>query len=286
MREPPKLASYLLRTVSDAKSELVGDLFERYQSEQSAWWFWREVLAVVGRAVLYEVRASIGWSAVAITAAVLALDLPLLFRAPVPFDARRWLLMAFYLVPQAIVIAVPAGLTVGMVIGAPSRVSPSRILPVVLLSAVLLAVTIFEFEGWVVPASNQAYRVTVAGPNVARGAGELTVVQLHSLMSARDTSISELAPISTKWDVAVNYYVRFALPCSVVAFPLFGVWATTFSQNSRRLLVLATASAYIACFYVIDPQQVRGFSPFLVAWWPTLSIAAVALLVRWHSVFA
>ena len=126
---------------------------------------------------------------------------------------------------------------------------------------------------------NQAYRVTVAGPNVARGAGELTVLQRHSLMGASDTSISTLAPISTEWDVAVNYDVKFALPCSAIAFPLFGVWAATFSRCSRRLLVLATASAYIACFYVIDPQQVRGFSPFLVAWWPTLSIAAIALLV-------
>jgi lipopolysaccharide export LptBFGC system permease protein LptF len=125
-----------------------------------------------------------------------------------------------------------------------------------------------------------AYRVTVAGPSVARGAAELTVLQLQSLMSARDASISVLAPISNRWEVAVNYYARFALPCSAIAFPLFGVCAARLGRMSRRLLVLATASAYIALFLVIDPHQVRAFSPFLVAWCPTLSIAAIALLIR------
>jgi hypothetical protein len=105
-------------------------------------------------------------------------------------------------------------------------------------------------------------------------------VQLHSLMSASDASISALTPISNRWDVAVNHSARFALPCSAIAFPLFGVCAARLGRMSRRLLVLATASAYVALFLVIDPQQVRALSPFLVAWWPTLSIAAIALLVR------
>jgi len=100
------------------------------------------------------------------------------------------------------------------------------------------------------------------------------------MMSASDASISALTPISNRWDVAVNYYARFALPCSAIAFPLFGVCAARLGRMSRRLLVLATASAYVALFLVIDPQQVRALSPFLVAWWPTLSIAFIALLVR------
>ena len=92
-----------------------------------------------------------------------------------------------------------------------------------------------------------------------------------------------LTPISNRWDVAVNYYARFALPCSAIAFPLFGVCAARLGRMSRRLLVLATASAYVALFLVIDPQQVRALSPFLVAWWPTLSIAAI---VCWFGSYA
>jgi hypothetical protein len=285
-RKPPKLATALLRSVADNKPALIGDLLEQFRSGRSAAWYWREVLAVLGRGVLCEVRGSIWWSAAAIAAAVLVLDLPFVIGSagysPVPVDMRRWFLMAFFLAPQALVIAVPVGLTVGIVIGSPSRVRP-RILPVVLALALLGSLVTFAVNGWIVPASNQAFRVTVAGPHVARGAGELTVVELHSLMWARDGSIFALAPISNAWDVATNYYARFAVASSPMAFALFGVWAATLSRVSRRLLVVAIACAYVALILVVDPQQAKAFSPFFVAWFPTLSIAAIALLVRWCS---
>ncbi len=65
-----------------------------------------------------------------------------------------------------------------------------------------------------------------------------------------------------------------------MAFALFGVWAATLSRVNRRLLVVSTACAYVAFFLVIDPQQARAFPPLIVAWFPTTSIAAIALLVR------
>jgi hypothetical protein len=34
---------------------------------------------------------------------------------------------------------------------------------------------------------------------------------------------------------------------------------------------------------LVDPQQAKAFSPLIVAWFPTTSIAAIALLVRWRS---
>jgi lipopolysaccharide export LptBFGC system permease protein LptF len=68
-----------------------------------------------------------------------------------------------------------------------------------------------------------------------------------------------------------------------MAFALFGVWAATLSRVPRRLLVVTTACAYIALFLLVDPQQARAFSPFIVAWVPTLSIAAIAVLVRSRS---
>ena len=191
--------------------------------------------------------------------------------------------MAFFLAPQAVVIAVPVGLTVGMVIGARSRVS-SRILPVILIFAVSASLLTFAIAGWVVPASNQAYRFAAVQWTPLRGAAELNLVELHSLMGGASASaIRALAPLSDRWDVATNYYARFAVSCSPIAFALFGVWAATLSRMTRRLLVVSTACAYIALFLLVDPQQAKAFSPFVVAWFPTTSIAAIALLVRWRS---
>jgi lipopolysaccharide export LptBFGC system permease protein LptF len=190
--------------------------------------------------------------------------------------------MALFLAPQAVVIAVPVGLTVGMVFGAPSRVS-SRILPVVLIFAVSASLLTLAIAGWIVPASNQAYRFAAVQWTPLRGAAELNLVELHSLMGANASAIRALAPLSDRWDVATNYYARFAVSCSPIAFALFGVWAATLSRVNRRLLVVSTACAYVLLFLAVDPQQAKAFSPFVVAWLPTTSIAVIALLVRWYS---
>jgi len=280
-RTPPPFAAWLLKRLTQ-NDALVGDVAESYAHGQSGWWYWRQVLAIAGRGVVSEMRDSIWWSAMAITVAVLALDLPFLFHSPRDFDFRRWLLMALFLAPQALVIAVPVGLTVGMVIGGRSRVS-SRILPLVLALALLASLLTFAVNGWIVPASNQAYRFTAVQWTPLRGAAELNLVELHSLMGASASAIRALAPLSDRWDVATNYYARFAVACSPMAFALFGVWAATLSRVSRRLLVVAVACAYVALFLAVDPQQAKAFSPVIVAWFPTLSIAAIALLVRWCS---
>jgi hypothetical protein len=216
-RRPPKLATKLLRSAAANEPALVGDLLERFQAGQSPSWYWRQVIAVVGRTVSFGVRAS------------------------------------------------------------------SRILPVVLALALLGSIVTFAVNGWIVPASNQAFRFTVVQREVARAAPELNFVQLHSLMGASDDAIYALAPLSDRWDVATNYYARFAVSCSPIAFALFGVWAATLSRVNRRLLVVSTACAYVLLFLAVYPQQAKAFSPFVVAWFPTTSIAVIALLVRWYS---
>jgi hypothetical protein len=280
-RKPPKLATALLTSVAANKPALIGDLLEQVRSGRSPWWYWRQVLAIAGRGVLSEMRGSMWWSGAAIIAAVLVLDLPFFVTLQRRVEPLRWLLMSFFLAPSALVIAVPVGLTVGMVIGARSRVS-SRILPVVLALALLGSLLTFGVIGWVVPVSNQAYRLTLTAVQRTprRGAAELNLVELHSLMGASDDAIYALAPLSDRWDVATHYYARFAVSCSPIAFALFGVWAATLSRLNRRLLVVATGCTYLAFFLAVHPQQAKAFSPFIVAWFPTLSIAALALLVR------
>jgi len=74
MPEPPKLATALLRSAAANEPALVGDLLERFQAGQSPWWYWRQVIAVVGRTVSFGVRSSFWWSAAAITIVVNAIE--------------------------------------------------------------------------------------------------------------------------------------------------------------------------------------------------------------------
>lgn len=43
---PPKRAAWLLERLSGDNEPLIGDLHEEFARRQSAWWFWRQVLAV------------------------------------------------------------------------------------------------------------------------------------------------------------------------------------------------------------------------------------------------
>lgn len=76
-----------------------------------------------------------------------------------------------------------------------------------------------------------------------KGAGELNVLELRSLMSASSDSVFALAPLSDHWNVATNYYARFAVSCAPIMFGFFGAWAATLGRVTRRLLVIATACA-------------------------------------------
>jgi len=90
-RLPPKLATALLKWFGPDRSELAGDLVERYQSSESRWWYWRQVLAAI---VLGAVRDAsshslavsrglvIGWGVMWVLAVYVA---PIIVR----FD--RWL---------------------------------------------------------------------------------------------------------------------------------------------------------------------------------------------------
>ena len=49
LREPPRLATWLLKTFGchSSSEALLGDLFERYQNQRRPVWYWRQVLVAV-----------------------------------------------------------------------------------------------------------------------------------------------------------------------------------------------------------------------------------------------
>ena len=53
---PPKFATELLRRLGSPSPALAGDLMEAYQSGYSRWWYWRQVLAVIGSSTWIDLR--------------------------------------------------------------------------------------------------------------------------------------------------------------------------------------------------------------------------------------
>jgi hypothetical protein len=56
MKEPPKFASALLRTIAVNNPALVGDALEQFRLGRSASWYWRQVIAAIAVSIASEVR--------------------------------------------------------------------------------------------------------------------------------------------------------------------------------------------------------------------------------------
>jgi hypothetical protein len=278
-RTPPALASALLRRFGPHNDALVGDLAEACAAGKSAWWYWSQVLAVIGIDAYRVVHPSLRSSGIAIAATMVLMELPMLLHLPAGVSAGRWLLLALYLMPAAATVAVPVGLTVGIAGAGPARFSP-RAVPITLLAALMAALATFVMMGWVIPHLNQEFRLTLAGRLVARGAPELTITELRSLIGAGERGRLALAPLSDAWEIALNYYGRWAVTVTPLAFAVFGLWAATLERTRRRIVVVATACVYMAYIWSF-PDLYRSFPPVLVAWMPPAIIAALPLLHRW-----
>jgi len=190
-----------------------------------------------------------------------------------------------YLLPQALVISLPIGFTVGAIWNLRSAVATWRIRPLILATACLCSIVTFLNVGWIAPAANQEFRMVVSGYSVDRGTNELTFSQLRQKVNesgAADEKSQEPLP-ALFW-----YHDRLAL-CAVPILMAGFSFALTASRRRFRWLNAALAlSAYLSCYVLFPPEQVavllRWLSPIAVAWLPnTFLIIAAASMVTFRA---
>ena len=60
--QPPRIATALLKRLADGPQceALIGDVMERYQTQQSALWYWRQVVRAIVACAVEEVRENAG----------------------------------------------------------------------------------------------------------------------------------------------------------------------------------------------------------------------------------
>jgi lipopolysaccharide export LptBFGC system permease protein LptF len=104
----------------------------------------------------------------------------------------------------------------------------------------------------------------------------LNIMELRALMKG-DGAI--FAPLADPWEVAVNYYGRFALSLAPMAFVLLARSAAALDRRSGRIVLIATAVSYFPVFLTPD-AYLRTLPPLLLAWFPPAMVVAVALLLR------
>lgn len=196
--------------------------------------------------------------------------------------------LAIYLVPQALPLSIPVGLTFGVLWGLGKAAASRRSRTIVLLLAVMASAVSFAMLAWVVPTANQAFRVSVIGRparDVARGENELTLGELRQRLAP---GMRDQAPVAAPSDVrrlALNYHGRWALAGAPLVLAGFAV-ALTSRRRWGLVMPLAGCLAiwgyYEVAYEARELALDRTLSAVAAAWAPNVAFsilsAAITLL--------
>ena len=197
---------------------------------------------------------------------------------PRPIDAGELL----YLIPQALPIAVPIGLTIAIVFGLGASLS-GRLAVWILSAAATCSVVSFLTLGWWAPASNQAYRTKIVGQEIAKGENELTLGEL----GARIEQIRAFDPAAPARRLSVLYHTRWALSVTPLVLAVF---ALVITRHSRRITVGSALGGVLASggFALLliwtNYLAFRGsVPPSLGAWLPNITFLGMTAALTAYS---
>jgi hypothetical protein len=218
--------------------------------------------------------------ALAAAAATLIVTTALLVAAPLQRDVlghewTGWLILL--LLPQSFPLTIPGVLLVGVLTGTRNRPIASVTRRAVAGVALAGSLASFATIVWAIPASNQAYRVTVAGREVSSGFAEMPVSSLRArALESRGTAWENEAG-----SLFLAYHARWALVGAATAFAVFGLGVAALRARGV-IAACAGATAYVSyvsyfaelgylrsSFFIDEPLAI------LVVWLPNLMLTLV-----------
>lgn len=228
----------------------------------------REQATMDNRAV---VRTTV-FAAIAVIVLTALLVVPPLSQFSARVDAKTLIEIIWYLLPQALSVALPMGIVFGILLGLRGRIATPRVRGIVAALAIVCAVASLVNVGWILPAGNQKFRELafqmVSGESrvyLSRGMNELTLVELASLSTFE-----------------FNFRLAFALSPLVLGF--LSLTAAALASERRRVITagiwaLAICFAFYVLLYFARQNSAYKLGPAMMAWGPDLAFAATALLL-------
>jgi lipopolysaccharide export LptBFGC system permease protein LptF len=195
------------------------------------------------------------------------------FRGSIYWNRLGAARMLFFLIPQALSFSVPVGLTLGILAGLGRAAQSDRLRTLVLIIAAMWSIALFGMLAWVVPASNQAFRVAAARQYVAKGANELTLAELGQLLAAKRREPMP-APNEIR-SLALNYHMRWALAGSPFVLACFAVVLTRRRRHGRLMLGLVGCVALVGHYvitYTTWKFGIDGTMPSSAAAWTSNAV--------------
>jgi hypothetical protein len=215
------------------------------------------------------VRRSVGYTVVATCLGVLLLELPLIL------SGRTHSLVPVHL--DAVPVALPAGLFVGLVYALRSSVVSLRPLAAALAIALFCSIASLAALGWIAPLTSKAYRIAATGNNVSPN--EMTFGELRIRIAA------EQHDGHYRTFLASNYHNRWALAAAPVVLTGWAFLVVGRLSNSRWVLGVVAVATYVAYVLLMVSGRMAvmryGQPPMAGAWLPNaVFLAALILLVR------
>jgi lipopolysaccharide export LptBFGC system permease protein LptF len=138
----------------------------------------------------------------------------------------------------------------------------------------------FTLAAWVVPAANQAFRVSMShGRPIARGVSELTLGEIRQQLKSRTPRLAAGAANS----LAVNYHLRWALGSAPFVLTLFTVALMSRRQWGRMIPLLVgclVVLTYPFMMYSTGRLELhQTISPLAAAWTPNAAFLALSLAI-------
>lgn len=217
---------------------------------------------------------TIAWSSATFAAITMLFILPPLFASR--WDAPITAQLTLYLIPQAVPLSLPAGMSVGVLLAMRSkRATASRITMVCAVAGCAAFVALATIE-WLVPYANQQFRELVAARVTGRS------VRL-------EPGLNELgfSGLLRRGDPAALYKVSVLLALSFAAIPI-ALFALTIARRVRRAISgigvgVVLAVGYMQVLSVLDaaPSELT-LQILLTPWVPNALclLGAAGLLCR------
>jgi lipopolysaccharide export LptBFGC system permease protein LptF len=203
----------------------------------------------------------------------------------IPFSLSRGrshpLWLGVTLLPQALALTLPAALLVAIPAALHRHAPSGRLIRRILLLSLLYAAATFAVIGWVVPESNQAFRVASSGiRDVPRGLAELSLNQMHAEIDRLKTFHGGGRIVR---EIEFEYEIRLALSAAAMPLALLALALALTRAGRRRPYVMSAVSvgAYIAILVVFERVVVRRLlfgtiDVGTIAWIPNATLVLLA----------
>ena len=246
-----------LKTVALCEAEEIMTLFSGWPADDTA-----------------ALKRTLGVSVAAIAATTVLLELPRVLNSSLVMSDPKAIL---YLIPQALVLAVPMGFTVGVFYGLRGRIVSARSMGVVLVAAIFVSFACLAMLAWLLPWANQEFRQLVFrhvsgndGAVAMKGLNELTLGELsEQIASYRRTGMGQ-------WDarlLAYSYHQRWALSCANITLSVFALAMTQrmVTRWAAGLGALGTLLIYYVLLWTGRASLLQRSLPASVgAWLPNV----------------